>query len=70
VIESSVSGSVWQVDVSVGQQVKAGQTLLILESMKMEIPVHATEDGIITHVLLESGHRVNAGQALVVIGSD
>lgn len=70
VIESSVSGSVWQVDVSVGQQVKAGQTLLILESMKMEIPVHATEDGIITHVLLESGHRVNAGQALVVIGGD
>jgi urea carboxylase len=35
--------------------------------MKMEIPVYATADGKVTHVLLESGQRINAGQALVVI---
>jgi len=39
----------------------------VLESMKMEIPVVATAAGTVTHVLLASGQRVNAGQALVVI---
>ncbi|WP_045857716.1 urea carboxylase [Teredinibacter purpureus] len=70
VMDSPVSGSVWQVEVSVGETVKAGQPLMILESMKMEIPVLASEGGTVTHVLLENGHRVNAGQALVVIESE
>lgn len=67
VCDSPVSGSVWQTEVTVGQKVEAGQCLMILESMKMEIPVYATEAGTVTHVLLENGQRVNAGQALVVI---
>jgi len=70
VMDSPVSGSVWQVEVSVGETVKAGQPLMILESMKMEIPVLASEGGTVIHVLLENGHRVNAGQALVVIESE
>ena len=67
VIDSPVSGSVWQTEITVGVSVKEGDCLMILESMKMEIPVYATSNGIVTHVLLESGLRVNAGQALVVI---
>jgi urea carboxylase len=67
VIDSPVSGSVWQTEVSVGQQVKAGDTLMILESMKMEIPVYATDNGVVSHMLLDSGQRVNAGQVLAVI---
>jgi urea carboxylase len=67
IIDSPVSGSVWQTEKSVGESVKEGDCLMILESMKMEIPLYATSDGTITHVLLESGNRVNAGQALVVI---
>ncbi len=67
VIDSPVSGSVWQIEVKEGQQVKAGQTLMILESMKMEIPVFATSEGIVSQVLLGSSQRVNAGQALVVL---
>jgi len=67
VIDSPVSGSVWQTSVKVGQRVKSGDVLMILESMKMEIPVVASADGLATHVLLESGQRVEAGQALVVI---
>jgi urea carboxylase len=67
VIDSPVSGSIWQSEKSVGESVKEGECLMILESMKMEIPVYATSNGTITHVLLESGQRVNAGQALVVI---
>lgn len=68
VIDSPVSGSVWQVEVALGDRVEAGQILMILESMKMEIPVYASESGEVTHLLLGSGQRINAGQALVVIG--
>lgn len=67
VIDSPVSGSVWQIEVKVGQHIKAGQTLMILESMKMEIPVFATSEGVVIQVLLDSGQRVNAGQALVLL---
>jgi urea carboxylase len=67
IIDSPVSGSVWQTEKSIGESVKEGDCLMILESMKMEIPLYATSGGTITHVLLESGNRVNAGQALVVI---
>jgi urea carboxylase len=67
VIDSPISGSVWQTEVAVGQQVKAGDCLMILESMKMEIPVYASADSRVTHVLLENGQRVGAGQALVVL---
>jgi urea carboxylase len=67
VVDSPVSGSVWQVEVALGEEVKAGQCLMVLESMKMEIPVYAIEGGKVTHILLASGQRVNAGQALVVL---
>jgi urea carboxylase len=67
VVDSPVSGSVWQTETRVGQRVKAGDTLLILESMKMEIAVQAPCDGVVTHVLLDAGRRVDAGQALVVL---
>lgn len=67
VIDSPVSGSVWQTEVEAGAQVEAGDCLMILESMKMEIPVYATASGRITHLLLNHGQRVSAGQALIVI---
>jgi len=67
VIDSPVSGNVWQCQVSQGQVVKAGDVLMILESMKMEIEIHATQDGIVNRVLLEQGQAVNAGQGLVII---
>ena len=62
-----MSGSVWQVEVEEGAVVKAGQTLLVLESMKMEIPVQAPCDGVVSRMLLEPGNRVSAGKALVVL---
>ena len=67
VVDSPVSGSVWQTEIRVSDKVKAGDTLLILESMKMEISVQAPCDGVISHMLLDAGSRVNAGQALVII---
>ncbi|HEX7763902.1 MAG TPA: biotin/lipoyl-containing protein, partial [Cellvibrio sp.] len=66
-VDSSVSGSVWQTQVTVGQEVKAGDVLLILESMKMEINITASSDGKVTHLLKTDGARVQAGQTLVVL---
>ena len=66
-IDSSVSGSVWQTQVKVGQTVKAGDVLLILESMKMEINITASSAGKVTHLLKADGARVQAGQTLVVL---
>ncbi len=67
VVDSPVSGSVWQTEVEVGDTVKAGQVLMILESMKMEIPIHAPCAGVVSERLLAAGGRVSAGQALVVL---
>lgn len=66
-IDSSVSGSVWQTQVKVGQKVNAGDVLLILESMKMEINITASCAGTVTHILKTDGARVQAGQTLVVL---
>jgi urea carboxylase len=66
-VDSPVSGSVWQTSVLADQQVRAGATLMILESMKMEIPLQAPCDGRVSHLLLAAGARVSAGQALVVM---
>lgn len=68
-VDSSVSGSVWQTTVSLGQEVNAGDVLLVLESMKMEINIVAPCAGKVTQLLKTNGARVQAGQTLVVLES-
>ena len=67
VIVSQVSGGVWSVLVEAGTQVTAGQPLLVVESMKMEITVHATSDGLVHEILCAEGQPVSAGQPLVLV---
>ncbi|WP_316672857.1 urea carboxylase [uncultured Tolumonas sp.] len=67
-VESLVSGNVWQVLVEAGQTIKAGQPLLIIESMKMEIEVLAPHAGVVINVCREAGQQVRAGQRLLVLG--
>jgi len=64
---SEVSGSVWKVEVSVGQAVAAGDVLLIVESMKMEIPVEASVAGTVREVLVAEGEAVADGQWLATL---
>ncbi|TBV15371.1 urea carboxylase [Stutzerimonas kirkiae] len=66
-IDSHIAGNLWQVQVEVGSQVKAGDTLVILESMKMEIPLLAPLDGVVREVLAQPGSPVRAGQRVVVL---
>jgi urea carboxylase len=68
-IDAPFSSSVWKVDVTVGDQVVAGQALLALEAMKMETVLTAPSDGIVTHILVEAGNQVDPGTPLVVVGS-
>ena len=66
-MDSPVSGSVWQCKVNAGDTVAAGDVLMILESMKMEIEIHATQAGTVNSVLKQQGQSVSAGQPLVII---
>ena len=66
-IDSHIAGNLWQVQVAVGDRVKAGETLVILESMKMEIPLTAPRDGLVREVRVQPGSPVRAGQCVVVL---
>lgn len=66
-IVSDLNASVWRVLVAEGQAVAAGETLLLLESMKMEIPVTAPEAGTIVAILAAEGTVVNEGDPLIVM---
>jgi urea carboxylase len=66
-VESHIAGSLWQVQVEVGQQVTAGDPLVIVESMKMEITLDSPCNGIVREVRGHPGASVRAGQCVVVI---
>jgi acetyl-CoA carboxylase biotin carboxyl carrier protein len=67
-IEAHITGTVWKVEVVVGDVVAEGDSVVILESMKMEMPVEAEEAGIVLEVLCAEGESVNEGQALIRLG--
>ena len=67
-IRSEVSGSVWKVEVAIGQQVNEGDTLLVVESMKMEIPVTAPSAGTVTEILVAEGESVVDDQVILMLG--
>ncbi len=69
-LASPVTGSVWQIAVQVGDRVEAGDELLVVEAMKMEIPIQADEAGTVVEVLCAQGSAVSAGQALLIVKPD
>ena len=66
-IEAHITGTVWKIEVEVGDAVAEGDTVAILESMKMEMPVEAEDGGTVKEILCEEGQAVNEGDALVVL---
>ena len=66
-IEAHITGTVWKVQVQVGDKVADGDTVVILESMKMEMPVSAENDGVVSAIRCEEGQSVAEGDVLVVL---
>ncbi len=66
-IEAHITGNVWKIEVAVGDEVEDGDTVVILESMKMEIPVEAEDDGDVKEIRCEEGQAVSEGDVLVVL---
>jgi acetyl-CoA carboxylase biotin carboxyl carrier protein len=66
-VEAHITGTVWKIEVAVGDNVDEGDTVVILESMKMEMPVEAEDAGRVAEILCEEGQAVNEGDALVVL---
>jgi acetyl-CoA carboxylase biotin carboxyl carrier protein len=66
-IEAHITGTVWKIEVAVGDTVADGDTVVILESMKMEMPVEAEDDGTVTEIRCKEGQSVQEGEVLVVL---
>lgn len=68
-IESLVTGTVWKLERQAGDRVAVGETILIVESMKMEIPIDAPAAGTLRELLVAEGEGVSEGQVLAVVAS-
>ena len=66
-IEAHITGTVWKIEVEVGDAVAEGDTVAILESMKMEMPVEAEDDGVVKEIVCAEGQSVSEGDTLVVL---
>ena len=67
-VRSEIAGSVWKIEIAPGDAVAEGDVLMILESMKMEIPVEAPSAGVVQTIQVAEGDPVKEGQGLVVLG--
>lgn len=65
VLSSEISGSVWKINCKVGDVIETGQEVLIIESMKMEIPVISNVSGTVTSIFVDEGEMVNEDQKLI-----
>jgi acetyl-CoA carboxylase biotin carboxyl carrier protein len=64
-VNAHITGTVWKIEVKVGDSVTLGQTVVILESMKMEMPVEATGAGKVRAILVKEGDAVEEGAGVV-----
>jgi acetyl-CoA carboxylase biotin carboxyl carrier protein len=66
-VEAQITGNVWKIEKTVGDAVRAEEVILILESMKMEIPVEAPVSGRLAELRVREGENVEEGAVLAVI---
>ena len=66
-IEAHITGTVWKIEVSIGDTIEEGDTVVILQSMKMEMPVEAEDEGTVKEILVSEGQSVSEGDTLVVL---
>ena len=66
-VPAHITGTVWKIEVAPGDDVNEGDTVVILESMKMEMPVEAEDPGTVKEIRVEEGQSVQEGDVLVVL---
>lgn len=66
-VRAEIPANVLRIEVEVGQEVAAGETLVLLESMKMEIPVVPEEDGRVSEITVSAGDVIQEGDLIVVL---
>ena len=66
-VGSEITGRVWKIVAETGTKVSEGDTLLILESMKMEIPVESPCNGTVLKILLDEGDSVSEDQVVAIV---
>ena len=66
-VEAHITGTVWKIEVEVGDSVQEGDAVVILESMKMEMPVEAEDPGVVAEIRCTEGQSVSEGDTLVVL---
>ena len=66
-IEAHITGTVWKIEVQVGDTVAEGDTVAILESMKMEMPVESEEEGTVKLIHVKEGQPVSEGDPIVTL---
>ena len=66
-VEAHITGTVWKIECEVGDDIEEGDTVVVLESMKMEMPVEVEDDGTVKEIVCEEGQSVSEGDTLVVL---
>jgi acetyl-CoA carboxylase biotin carboxyl carrier protein len=66
-VEAHITGIVWKIECKIGDQIEEGDTVVTLESMKMEMPVEAEDPGVVKEILCEEGQPVDEGDTLVIL---
>jgi len=66
-VKAHITGTVWKIEKKAGETVSEGDTIVILESMKMEMPIEAPEAGTVKEIRCQPAQPVNEGDVLVVL---
>ena len=66
-VKAHITGTVWKIETKVGDEVEEGDVLVILESMKMEMPVETDDDGTVKEICVKEGEAVKEGAVLVIL---
>lgn len=69
-VSSPITGTVWKLVARVGDRVTEDQALVIVESMKMEIPITAPEDGVVEAIRIAEGDAISEGDRVIVLRTE
>ena len=68
-IKAHITGTVWKIEVKVGDTIEEGDVVAILESMKMEMPVEAEDEGTVKEIRVKEGQPVAEGDIIAIVES-